>query len=255
MERALEPAARVFAGELERATQSYRHGGADCLLLPSGAAITLVYLVGAVTALSGDTRTAMTARVADPTGVFLVRATSREPETLTALAAVTPPAFLAVLGYAVIGRNGPSVHPVSVAPVDRGTRDRWLLRTADLTAARLDAVLARLRGDGDDPIIDAAIAAYRMTPETVEALGAMALRALDVLPTAGTLPSPSVLHELSSLLMERIEAGGRDGVTIDDLLVLAMGRGHSKSEVEEAISGLLEEGECYMPRRGLIRIA
>jgi len=159
VERALEPAARVFAGELERATQSYRHGGADCLLLPSGAAITLVYLVGAVTALSGDTRTAMTARVADPTGVFLVRATSREPETLTALAAVTPPAFLAVLGYAVGGRNGPSVHPVSVAPVDRGTRDRWLLRTADLTAARLDAVLARLRGDGDDPIIDAAIAA------------------------------------------------------------------------------------------------
>ena len=251
----MEAAARVFAGELERATTGIQHGGQDCLLTPSGACVHLVYLVGAFTALSGDARTAVTARVADPTGVFLVRATGREPEMLAVLAAVTPPAFLAVLGYTEWGRNGSTVRPLSVVPVDRATRDRWVVRTADLSAARLESVLACLRGDGEDPLADAAIAAYGVTPATVTELRAMVLRALDVLPPPGSVPVGAADHDLADLLLEQIEAGGRDGVTVEDLLALGTKKGRSKAEVEEVLSGLLEEGDCYMPRRGLIRIA
>ncbi len=251
----MEAAARVFAGELERSTTGIQHGGQDCLLTPSGACIHLVYLVGAFTALSGDARTAVTARIADPTGVFLVRATGREPEMLAALAAVTPPAFVAVLGYVEGGRNGSTVRPLSVVPVDRATRDRWVVRTADLSAARLESVLGRIEGGGEDPLADAAIASYHLTPVVIEELRAMALRALDVLPPSGLNPADAADHDLAALLLEQIETGGRDGVTVEALVARGAKEGCSKAAVEAALSGLLEEGDCYMPRRGLIRIA
>ncbi len=251
----MEAASRVFAGELEKATRVVQHGGQDSLFTPTGACIHLVYLVGALTALSGDARTAVTARVADPTGVFLVRATGREPEMLAALGEITPPAFVAVLGYAEMGRNGPTVRPLSIAQVDRGTRDRWVVRTADLSATRLESVRARLRGDGEDPLADEAIAAYDITPAAIEELRGMVLGALDVLPPAAVVPAQAPGPDLSAALLERIEAGGRDGVAVEDLLALGAKEGCSKAEVEEALAGLLEGGDCYMPRRGLIRIA
>lgn len=251
----MEAAARVFAGELEMATRVVQHEGQDSLFTPTGACVHLVYLVGALTALTGDARTAVTARVADPTGVFLVRATGREPEMLTALAEITPPAFVAVLGYAEMGRNGPTVRPLSIAQVDRGTRDRWVVRTADLSATRLESVLGRIWGDGENPLADAAIAAYDVTPAAIEELRKMVLGALDVLPPAGMVPAQAPGPDLSAALLERIEAGGRDGVAVEDLLALGAKKGCSKAEIEAALAGLLGEGDCYMPRRGLIRIA
>lgn len=249
----MEAAARVFAGELGRATRTVQYGGQDCLLTPAGACVHLVYLVGALTAIEGDARTALVARVSDPTGVHLVRATAREPELLAALAGVAPPAFVAVLGYAEPGRQGPTVRPISVAIVDRAVRDRWLVRTADRTAARLESLAASLRGKGGDDLADEAVEAYNVTPATVEELRAMAERALGLVPAADSVRADGL--DLPALLLERIEAGGRDGVEQADLLALGAGHGRSKVEVEEALADLLEEGECYMPRRGLIRRA
>ena len=245
----MEAAARVFAGELERATRTVHVGGQDCLLTPAGACVHLVYLVGAMTAAEGDARTGLVARVADPTGVFRVRATSREPEMLAAIAGIAPPAFVAVLGYAEPGRQGPTVRPIAVARVERAVRDRWLVRAADRTAARLEAVAARLRGEGDDPLADEAVAAYNVTSETVEELRAMAERALAL------VPARTADIDLPALLLERVEAAGREGVDQADLVALGAARGCAKVEVEEALAALLGEGECYMPRRGLIRRA
>ena len=249
----MEAAARVFAGELGRATRTVQHDGQDCLLTPSGACVHLVYLVGALTAVEGNATAGLAARVADPTGVFLVRATAREPEVLAALAAIHPPAFVAVLGYAERGRQGQTVRPISVAQVDRAVRDRWLVRAADMTAARLESLAARLRGEGDDELADEAVAVYSVTPATVEEIRAMAERALALVPAADAARADGV--DLSALLLERIDTAGRDGVEQADLLALGKELGCAKVEVEEALAGLLEEGECYMPRRGLIRRA
>ncbi|MEN6342979.1 MAG: hypothetical protein ABFC89_10535 [Methanospirillum sp.] len=248
----MEAAARVFAGELGGATRTVQHGGQDCLLTQTGACVHLVYLVGALTAVEGNASAGLVARVADPTGVFLVRATSREPEVLAALAAIAPPAFVAVLGYAEPGRQGATIRPISVARVDRGVRDRWLVRAADRTAARLESIAARLRGEGDDVLADEAVAAYNMTPATVEELRAMAERALALVPAADTV---RLEVDLPGLLLERIDAAGREGVDQAELVALGAGKGCAKVEVEEALAGLLEEGECYMPHRGLIRRA
>ncbi len=249
----MEAAARVFAGELGRATRTVQYGGQDCLLTPAGACVHLVYLVGALTAIEGDARTALVARVSDPTGVHLVRATSREPEQLAAIAGIAPPAFVAVLGYAEPGRQGPTVRPIQVAVVDRRVRDRWLVRTADRTAARLEALAASLRGEGSDELAAEAVAAYRVTPATIEELRAMAEQALGLVPVADAARDDGV--DLPALLLERIEAAGRDGAEQGELLALGAELGRPKVEVEEALAGLLEEGECYMPRRGLIRRA
>ncbi|HIH02899.1 MAG TPA: hypothetical protein HA263_03285 [Methanoregulaceae archaeon] len=249
----MEAAARVFAGELGKATRTVRFEGQDCLLTPAGACVHLVYLVGALTAVEGNASVGLTARVSDPTGVFLVRATAREPEVLAALAGIAPPAFVAVLGYAEPGRQGPTVRPISIAQVDRAVRDRWLVRVADRTAARLESLAARLRGEGDDILADEAVAAYRVTPATVEELRAMAERALGLVPAADSVRAEGV--DLPALLLERVQAAGRDGVEQAELVALGAGKGCAKVEVEEALAGLLEEGECYMPRRGLIRLA
>ena len=247
----MEAAARVFAGELSRATRTVRVDGQDCLLTPGGACVHLVYLAGALTAAEGDARSGLVARVADPTGVFLVRATSREPEVLAVLAGIAPPAFVAVLGYAEHGRQGPTIRPLSVAQADRGVRDRWLVRAADRTAARLEAVATRLRGEGDDPLADEAIAAYGVTPATVEELRVMAERALALVPAGST----GAEVDLPALLLEQIEVAGREGVEQDALVALGAAKGCAKVEVEEALASLLGDGECYMPRRGLIRRA
>ena len=249
----MEAAARVFAGELGKATRTVQYGGQDCLLTPAGACVHLVYLVGALTAVEGDARTGIVARVSDPTGVHLVRATSREPEQLAALAGVAPPAFVAVLGYAEPGRQGPTVRPISVATVNRAVRDRWLVRTADRTAARLESMAASLRGEGGDELAVEAVAAYSVTPATIEELRGMAEKALGLVPAADSVRADGI--DLTALLLERIEAGGRDGVEQAELLALGAAKGCAKVEVEEALAGLLEEGECYMPRRGLIRRA
>lgn len=249
----MEAAARVFAGELGMATRTVHVEGQDCLLTPIGACVHLVYLVGAMTAADGDARTGLVARVADPTGVFRVRATSREPEMLAEIAAIEPPAFVAVLGYAEAGRQGPVVRPIAVAKVDRAVRDRWLVRAADRTADRLEAMAARLRGEGGDPLADEAVAAYKVTPATVEEVRVMAERALDLVPKADVVRAGEV--DLSALLLERIGAAGRDGVEQGELVALAAAKGCPRVEVEEALAGLLGEGECYMPRRGLIRRA
>lgn len=249
----MEAAARVFAGELVQAKRTIQHGGQDYLLTPAGARVHLVYLVGALTAIEGDARAGVVARVSDPTGVHLVRATSRESEVLAALAGITPPTFVAVLGYAEPGRQGPTVRPISVAIVNRAVRDRWLVRTADRTAARLEVLAASLRGEGDDQLAGEAIETYSVTPATVEELRAMAEEALGLVPAADATRDDGV--DLSALLLERIDAGGRDGVEQAELLALAEEKGRGKVEVEEALADLLEEGECYMPRRGLIRRA
>jgi DNA replicative helicase MCM subunit Mcm2 (Cdc46/Mcm family) len=140
-----------------------------------------------------------------------------------------------------------------VAVVDRSARDRWLVRAADRTAARLESVLARLRGQGDDPLADEAIAVYAVTPAFVEELRAMAEKALALVPAGAEVRASDV--DIRNELLARIEAAGREGVTTDDLIALGAERGVSKVEVEEALAGLLDEGECYMPRRGQIRIA
>lgn len=81
----------------------------------------------------------------------------------------------------------------------------------------------------------------------------MAEQALGLVPAASTARDDGV--DLPALLLEQIEAAGRDGVEQAELLALGAGKGCAKGEVEEALAGLLEEGECYMPRRGLIRRA
>ncbi|NLX50257.1 MAG: hypothetical protein GXY82_10405 [Methanospirillum sp.] len=247
----MEAAARIFAGELGMATRTVRHAGVDCLLTPSGARVHLLYLVGALTATSGDARSALVARIADPTGVFLIRATPREPDLLAVLAGITPPSFVAVLGYAETGRQGTVVRPVSIATVDRAARDRWLVRTADLSAARLEEVAAHLRGEQvADPLVDEAIQAYGIDARSFERLRELALQALAPVPDAQAA-DPG----LRNLLLERIDAGGRDGVEQSELISLGAARGCRRVEVEDALARLLGEGECYMPRRGLIRRA
>jgi hypothetical protein len=106
---------------------------------------------------------------------------------------------------------------------------------------------------GADELAAEAVAVYSVTPATIEELRGMAEKTLGLVPAADSVRADGI--DLPALLLERIEAGGRDGVEQAELLALGAAKGCAKVEVEEALASLLEEGECYMPRRGLIRRA
>ncbi|QYZ78470.1 hypothetical protein E2N92_03010 [Methanofollis formosanus] len=243
----LEPAVRLFAGELAR-TRFFEGG---TFLSPTGACGRRVFFAGALTAVwTGEGR--VCARVADPTGTLLLSAGWRESEAAAALQAMEVPAFVAVTGRPVPDEGGPSLVPETVVLAARQVRDTWVLRTADLTLSRAEAVLAVLSDEGADPDALAAVERYALTPDVLAELLQMVKDALESVHEGdGTGAAPLDARALVISLLE--EAPGRRAAEAD--LVAAAGeRGIGQAEAEAAIEALMAEGECYMPSTGQVRL-
>ncbi|QSZ66537.1 hypothetical protein RJ40_02990 [Methanofollis aquaemaris] len=243
----LEPAVRLFAGEIAR-TRFFEGG---TFLSPTGACGRRVFFAGALTAVwTGEGR--VCARVADPTGTLLLSAGWRESEAAAALQAMDVPAFVAVTGRPVQEEEGPCLVPETVVLAARQVRDTWVLRTADLTISRAEAVLAVLCGEGDDPDANAAVERYDLTPDALSEFVQMVRDALATVhegDEAGAAPLDARALVIS--LLE--EAPGRRAAEAD-LVAAAVERGIGEADVEAAIEALMAEGECYMPSTGQVRL-
>lgn len=143
-----EVAYRVFAAEYEEATYSYRESDEErapnYVVTPAGARVNRLFVVGVLTAVErvGEDDV-LRARVADPTGAFVVYAGQYQPEAVATLEDAETPSFVAVTGKANTftpegsDRTFTSIRPESVALVDADTRDRWIVRTAAETLERI----------------------------------------------------------------------------------------------------------------------
>lgn len=144
-----EPARRVFAGELRESRIHFKEGQDEkspgFVLLPTGARCNRVFFVGTLIEKKkqGEQNLFYRARVVDPTGTFFVMAGSYQPDAMQQIARIEPPSFVAVVGKPNVYQTPDgavliSVRCESITPVDKETRDQWVLDCAAATLDRLD---------------------------------------------------------------------------------------------------------------------
>lgn len=249
-------AERVFAHEFNAARAGDQDGVVLTLLRVR---CSRVFIVGVLTEVNGSAGGPVQLRIADPTGTFLVRIPSREEALAETAAAIAVPSFVAVTGSCHCSqkppRCSPYIIPETIVPSDREARDAWIARTAARALDRIE----RIRSVPEKP----AAAGHMQTSAVMTgkdpllAMAEVVLGALDVLKkgAAGSSAPPSRKDPKDVIL--RFIATPRDPAVVPLGEILAHGRAHgfSEEEVRTALEALLEEGECYMPRNGLIKMA
>jgi uncharacterized protein len=147
-----ETAHRLFAAEYNASRVEIKGAderSASYVVSPLGAKINRVFIVGVLTDVEavGADGNLWRARVSDPTGVFTLYSGQYQPEATAHLSALSPPAYVAVVGKSRTYEPEPgqfyvSVRPESVTPVDEETRNQWILDAAQRTAERIKACRA-----------------------------------------------------------------------------------------------------------------
>lgn len=225
-----EVAYRVFAAEYDDATHTYRESeeerAPNYVVTPGGARLNRVFVVGVLTAVErvGDDDV-LRARVADPTGAFVVYAGQYQPEARATIDELEPPAFVAVTGKANTftpedgDRTYVSIRPESVATVDAATRDRWVVSTAEATLDRVAVFADALAREERDGPLAAALAADGVPTYVAEGIpqaiaaydtGRAYLGALRELALAATRGVAGDADEVAPLETEPDAPGGTD---------------------------------------------
>ena len=250
--RYMEPAERVFAEDFAAARHVTDSDGASYVVTPTGAWCRRIFIVGALTERRGR-GDVMQARVADPTGTFLVTADRKNPDAVETLGYIEPPAFVAVTGRAVLRGSGPRAHAVVEAEafrvVDRTARDLWVQRTAGATLDRLEALGRGLRGGGDERAVTT-IGRYETTDADIRDMAGMIRTALESADPCDAIDIAPIA--VSDLLLTAL--GDEGEIAVDDAVTLGVHSGLSAREARKALEELLAAGECYQPSSGTIKL-
>jgi hypothetical protein len=177
-------ARRSFAAEYADAGHMFKESDEErapnFALLPTGHKMNRAFFVGTLTETDdvGNDDEYWQGRVVDPTGTFFVYAGQYQPEAMSILRELEPPAYVAVLGkprsYETdSGEINVTVRPERITVVDSDVRNRWVVETADRTMDRI----VEFR-DGTSPYFDTAVEQYE--PDMQGYLGHIA-EALDSL--------------------------------------------------------------------------
>jgi hypothetical protein len=213
--------------------------------------------VGALTEVVGKSGDFIHARVADPTGAFTLRSGWHRPEVTGALAGIEPPAFVAVTASPVLTSRSPASRivllPEAVAEVDRVARDTWVIATADMTLARLERLSAALAEKKREPTLERIIAHYRITPSVLTEIADMVGMALATVGAAGAKAKPEG-KDPKDLVLAFLAARPKEPIPLEEILGELGRHGIGTDEGTRAVNELLAEGECYMPRKGSIRL-
>lgn len=255
----MEGAARIFAGEYTKARLPLYQvpGRGDRVLTPSGACCHLIFLSGTLTETEQRGPDRWYGRVADPTGVFEVRANRPDAVNREVLRQIEPPAFVTVMGEAQFFSgtkdSGPGISLIQIQVSDRVIRDRWILRTAEISIARLVTLSEMIRsGCGPAGCATAAILQYTITEENIRELAGMVGHALSsTAPTMETIPDRDGIKE--NILAIIRESAGLKGIPLPDLITKAGRSGIGEREVREAVRSLIEEDECYQPAKEVFK--
>ncbi|HVN65762.1 MAG TPA: hypothetical protein VMT31_03990 [Methanomicrobiales archaeon] len=253
----------LFAGELDRSdlvVPGAGDGGRPALLTPTGLVPRRVTIAGALTELEGKGGDYLHARVADPTGAFPLSSGWHRPEVTGALAKLEPPAFVSVTASPVLSSRGPVrgvvLFPEAVAVVDRAARDTWILATAEATLGRLERLGAALAGAVEDPVLLQVIFHYRVTPAFLAELADMIDTALASVTPAPQAAKPGVPQDdPKALVLAFLAARPKEAIPLEEVLAELGRHGIGPEAGTGAVKELLDEGECYAPRKGTLRLA
>ncbi len=256
----MEPAERVFAREFNASRWVMDDGGdrnGPYVVTPGGAWCRRVFIVGALTERRGRGGDVMHARVADPTGAFAVDIDRQHPDVAATLEYIEPPEFVAVTGGASLSTAGAraraSVVPEALNVVDRAIRDIWVLRTAERTLQRIEALQAFLQGSPRGGRIEATIGHYRTTDADLRDLAAMVRAAVESVRPGGGVGEVRPVDGREIVLAVIEEHGGARGIPLDTLVARGVKAGLSAPAAARAVEELLAAGECYTPSTGMIK--
>jgi len=255
-----EKVEHLFAGEFNRSDLVVAPGesqGQPSLLTPTGLSLLRLTIIGALTEVEGKAGDFVHARVADPTGAFTLRSGWHRPEVTGALARIEPPAFVAVTASPLLPSRSPVSRmillPEAVAEVDRLARDTWVMTTADMTLARLERLSAALAEKKREPALERVIAHYHITPSLLMELADMVGMALETVRGTGAKAKPEG-KDPKDLVITYLTARPKELVPLEAILEDLGRHGIGTEAGTRAVNELLAEGECYMPRKGSIRL-
>lgn len=255
-----EKVEHLFATEFNRSDLVESSGGPQgqpTLLTPTGLSLRRLTIVGALTEVEGKASDFVHARVADPTGAFTLRSGWHRPEVTGALAKIEPPAFVAVTASPLLPSRSPASRlvllPEAVAEVDRVARDIWVIMTADMTLARLGRLRVALAGTRQEPALDRVIAHYRITPAFLMELADMVGKALETVSAAGTKTKGDGIDPME-LVLAFLATRPKEAIPLEAILGELGRHGIGTEAGTRAVNELLAEGECYMPRKGSVRL-
>ena len=202
-----EVAYRLFAAEFDDAERSYSESDEErapnYVITPTGGRVNRVFAVGVLTEVQPAGEDILRARLADPTGTFVIYAGQYQPDAQTFLERADPPAYVAVTGKARTFQPEDSdvvytsIRPESLNEVEEATRDRWTVEAARQTLARVgtmataktldaegEALTAALRDRGVDEGLAAGIplaeSYYGTTPGYLTAVRELAISAAEL---------------------------------------------------------------------------
>lgn len=285
-----EVAQRVFAKEFNDSTLSLASVSADdssdvnspnILISPTGVRINRVFVAGVITEVenlgseTGTERELWRARISDPTGVFIVYAGQYQPEAAIFLSAVEVPSYVAVVGKARVyepekGSVFISIRPEEINNVTSITRDRWVADTADLTLKRFDLLSQSLSGGNRDDLADSlkikgmdfdsseaiqdAIEFYGTDLEYISGFKQIIREALLSIKENANIQNKQN-EDAEYIILEILkELDKGKGVQYSSLLEQAKLRGIQEEVSDRGIKSLLDRGECYEPKIGILKL-
>lgn len=250
---------RVFAAEFNAATVQFsREGMAEpAVLTPGGALLTLVFASGALLERQGCESETVRARLADPTGAFSLQADPQSPDARATLCSLETPCFATAVGKPFLAGTGRSARCIlrvlDIRAADRYTRDTWVLRTAEATLDRLEKIEAALRSRSEDPLVKALVTSYGLNPTRLCSLAGTVRDAVQGVQPLNPPVKPELSPESVVLAIMR-EHGGKEGITLEEIVRRAAKHGLTRQDVSSAVEILCREDECYQPSRGTFKI-
>lgn len=283
-----EVAKRVFARELEACRELEKSARLDfqaadskspnLLISPLGLILNRVFIVGVITELDsiGTQNDMWKARIVDPTGAFTVYAGQYQPDASIFFSTVQIPAFIALTGKVRIYEPEPgsifvSIRAEEANAVDEEIRNRWVVDTAEQTVERLEAFSDALSSGYRGEQLREHLLEKGVSSELAEGIS-ISLERERAPQEFAKLLRDSIREGLKSLdfdsendaganadqkefVLELLrEMGGYKGVDYATFVDVAISRGIPENVVEEVVSSLLEGGQCYEPRIGIIRL-
>ena len=280
-----EVAKRLFAKEFNDSKFSLyspnevsRDGGhaTNFLVSPVGSKINRLFVAGVVTEVDniGTEHDLWRARVVDPSGVFIIYAGQYQPEASIFLSTLEIPEHVSVVGKARIyepeaGSVFVSLRPEDINLIDAGTRDRWIVDTAELTLDRIDAlstaIASGLTGTElfehlvRDNIpqelaegISLAIGHYHTDQGYLNKLKGVVLDCIrSIVPESSgsnTVPDKDLILEL----MKEMDMG--KGIDYAELIIIAKSHGMVEDAIVAEVRKLLARGMCYEPKIGILKV-
>ncbi|WOF16331.1 hypothetical protein F1737_06175 [Methanoplanus sp. FWC-SCC4] len=233
--------AQLFAGELNLSKEEKT----GFLISPSGVHFKKVYITGALTeVLEKNSYSPVKARIADPTGVFLIHARRSNPHVISVLKNSQVPAFMAVYGTAEVFREqkheSVRIIPENVSVISKENRDSWINGTALLAIERIEDEEKKI-SQNDVKIL----LGYINT----------AIRAVSIHEEAHETCEENLILKKIPLITEYIERNSKSkGMLLEDLYAYCNSIGISEEITKKCIENILDEGDCYLPAGGYIKL-